>query len=234
MAQKQILTVVTGSRLHGLNTPESDTDYRGIFMNDLSDVLNPFMKVPDTRWIEGQTQDDTSYELSKFVKETVHGNPNFIEILFSNQVVLKTPEGQELRVNRERFVDSQRIFEAFKGYASNQLNKMELFTPDKRTPKFAVAYIRSLLNGIELLSYGTITNPVPAYLMLRNGDLITARQSLLDIKFCPPEEFDKVRDLCISLFSRLQNALSDAYYNTPRHTADIEWIGNFVKEAYLQ
>ena len=234
MTQKgQILTVVTGSRLHGLNTPESDYDYSGVFINDLSDIVNPFEKPEDTRWIEGETKDDTSYELRKFVKETVNGNPNFIEILFSNQVTFSTPIGDRMRANADRFIDSQRIFEAFKGYSNNQLNKMELFTPDARTPKFAVAYMRSLFNGIELLRDGTITNPIPVEFSIGEGsDTLLARQILQRVKFTPFAQFDSVRDLCTSVFAQLQVELARVFYATPPRKADKAWLTTFVREAY--
>lgn len=233
MTQKgQILTVVTGSRLHGLSRPESDFDYRGVFINDLADIVNPFEKPEDTRWIEGETKDDTSYELRKFVKETVNGNPNFIEILFSNQVTLTTPIGDRMRANADRFIDSQRIFEAFKGYAGNQLNKMELFTPDARTPKFAVAYMRSLLNGIELLRDGTITNPVPEKFII-NGEGIPAWDILALVKFTPFQTFrEDVGDLCTRTFTQLQVELARVFYNSPRRQADKAWLTAFVREAY--
>ena len=227
----QLLTVVTGSRLHGLSTPESDYDFRGVFVNRMSDIVNPFEKPEDTRWIEGESKDDTSYELRKFVKETVNGNPNFVEILFSNKVTFSTPIGDRMRANAMRFVDSQRIFEAFKGYAGNQLHKMELFTPDARTPKFAVAYMRSLLNGIELLRDGTITNPVPESFDI-NDESIPAREILALVKFTPFTEFDKVRDIAQRTFAQLQVELARVFYASPRRQADKAWLTEFVRECY--
>lgn len=235
MSDTQILTVVTGSRLHGLNSPQSDTDLRGVFMNDLADIVNPFEKPKDTRWIEGATADDTSYELRKFVKEAVAGNPNFIEILFSDRYIPEatTEMGLEMQRNAERFIDSKRIFEAFKGYAGNQYNKMNLFDPDVRTPKFAVAYIRSLLNGVELLRYGTITNPVPETFTLLDGEEITPRADLLQIKFTPWQEFSRVaQPIATRLFSRLQVELANVFYSQAPREADREWITGFVREAY--
>ena len=233
MQEGQILTVVTGSRLHGLHTEASDFDYRGVFMNDVDDILNPFEKPEDTRWIEGETKDDTSYELRKFVKEAVNGNPNFIEILFSNQVVFEDEVGAGLRAIRGSFVDSERLFQAYKGYSNNQLNKMELFTPDARTPKFAVAYMRSLLNGIELLRDKTITNPVPEHFpLVSDGYDFAARRTLMKVKFTPFEQFDEVRELCTSAFTRLQLELAHVFYNTPRHVADRDRIIEFCRYFY--
>jgi predicted nucleotidyltransferase len=226
-----ILKVVVGSRLHGLSRPESDYDYRGVFTHDLAALVDPFTKPDETKWIEGATKDDTSYELRKFCRETASGNPNFIEMLFSNQIEFVSPEGQVMLDNRDKFIDSERVFQAYKGYAENQLNKMSLFAPDARTPKFAVAYIRSLLNGIELLRDGTITNPVPPLFDI-NGTKIAADRILRDVKFTPYTEFEEVRNLAQYTFTQLQVELARVFYASPRRQADKKWLTQFVREAY--
>lgn len=50
---KQLTKVLVGSRLHGLDTPTSDYDYRGIHIQNLQDVLSPFKTLKNTTWIEG-------------------------------------------------------------------------------------------------------------------------------------------------------------------------------------
>lgn len=83
----KILTkVVVGSRLHGLDTPESDWDYRGIHIHNLKEALSPFRKLKNTTWIEGD-EDNTSYELRDFCKNATKGNATILEVFFSNQVV---------------------------------------------------------------------------------------------------------------------------------------------------
>jgi predicted nucleotidyltransferase len=49
---KTLVKCVVGSKLHGLDTPESDTDYRGIFLYPLKEVVNPFQTLKNTHWIE--------------------------------------------------------------------------------------------------------------------------------------------------------------------------------------
>lgn len=49
---KVITKVVVGPRLHGLDNPKSDWDYRGIFIGDLKEVLSPFKKQKTTSWVE--------------------------------------------------------------------------------------------------------------------------------------------------------------------------------------
>ena len=99
---KDILTVIVGSQLHGLARPESDQDFRGVFINDLFALVNPFEKPEDKRFIVGQGKDDTSSELRKFVREVESGNPNSIEILYSNIVVDEgtTDVGRAMQENR--------------------------------------------------------------------------------------------------------------------------------------
>lgn len=217
---KTILKVVVGSRLHGLNKPDSDYDYRGVFMHPVEDLVSPFKKIKNTSWIEGDI-DNTAYELREFAKMATQGNPSVIEILYSNMVEEQTPEGEELVANRHKFLDSKRIFEAYRGYASNQYNKMNLFEPDIRTPKFAVAYVRSLWQAIGLLKTGEITNQVSEPL----------RSFLLEVKhdFKP-----KLIPELGTLFSSLQVEIAEAYYaNANKFKPDLAWIEDFVCRFYL-
>ena len=218
---KTILKVVVGSRLHGLNKPDSDYDYRGVFMHPVEDILSPFKKIKNTSWIEGDV-DNTAYELREFCKMATQGNPSVTEILYSNIVEEIDDIGKELVANRQKFLSSIRIFEAYKGYAHNQYNKMNLFEPDERTPKFAVAYIRSLWQGIGLLKTGEITNQVSEPL----------RSFLLEVKH------DFKASLIPELgrkFSTLQVEIAEAYYtNQNKFQPDLAWIEDFVSRAYLQ
>ena len=54
---KLIAKVVVGSRLHETATPDSDWDYRGIFVDDLKEALSPFRNHKTTSWIEGDEED---------------------------------------------------------------------------------------------------------------------------------------------------------------------------------
>lgn len=231
---QDILTVVTGSRLHGLDQPGSDTDYRGVFINDIRDIVNPFERPEDKRFIEGKGKDDTASELRKFIKEVISGGPNAVEVLYSNIVIGEgtTALGYEMQTNREKFVDEAEAFKAYRHYSETQLNKMNLFVPDYRTPKFAVAYIRSLLNGLELLRDGTITNPVPNLYTLSTGEEIAARDVLLAIKLCPFAEFEKVRPMAMAMFAKLQVELAAIFYQKNPRPADRKWIVKFCREAY--
>lgn len=218
--EKILHEVVVGSRLHGLNNEKSDFDYRGIFVHPLRDVLSPFRKVKTTSWIEGD-EDNTAYELRDFCKFAVQGNPTILEVFWSNMVVKTTDDAKELLENRHRFLDSTRIYEAHKGYAHNQYNKMNLFEPDARTPKFAVAYLRVLIQCKQLLETGTFSPQV-----LEDKDF------LLEVKY---NFSDALIPALSKKFATLQVELADIYAkHHDKFKPDLEWIEDYVYSVYKE
>jgi len=125
----------SGSQLYGTNTPESDTDYLGVFIAkpeyhlgfktieevDLSEVVKD-SSGKNTK----EALDCKVYELKKFLKLAMENNPNLIEILYSytnsETVVFNTPEFEEFQNKSELFIN-QRVFHSFMGYAKSQLKK---------------------------------------------------------------------------------------------------------------
>lgn len=215
----KILTkVVVGSRLHGLENANSDYDYRGIHINPLKEILSPFKNPKATSWIEGD-EDNTSYELADFCKHAVHGNVTILEVFFSNQIIESSKVADELRANWHKFIDTDKFVMASRGYASNQYNKMQLFDPDKRTPKFAVAYLRVLWQCAEFLETGKFKCKIEEPL----------RSYLLEVKH------DFKAEMIPSLteqFQLMQQRISDAWVKADKTHPDIEWIEDFILRAY--
>jgi predicted nucleotidyltransferase len=227
MAEPTVITkVLVGSRLHGLHNEKSDYDYRGIFMHDLRDVLSPFKNLKTTSWIEGDV-DNTSYELAQFCKDATHGNATILEVFFSNEVIETSPIAEEMRRNWQKFIDTDRVVMASRGYASNQYNKMQLFEDigvkdQRRTSKFAIAYCRVLWQCAEFLRTGTfpcqITEPA-------------LKAFLLEVKSGWKDEY--IPHLT-ELFMQLQKEVSDAWKTAPKMTPDIKWIEEFIYDAYTR
>jgi len=216
---KTILSVVVGSRLHGLYTTKSDYDIRGIFIHPIKDIISPFKNPKNTSWIEGDV-DNTAYELRDFCKLATVGNATILEILWSNMIRENTPLGENLQKNRIKFLDSQRIYDAHRGYAHNQYNKMNLFEPDERTPKFAVAYVRVLQQAKQLLEEGDFSPQV-----LEDKDF------LMEVKY---NWSGKLIPELSKKFASLQVELADIYArNHDKFKPDIEWIEDFLLKSYL-
>ena len=84
-----LLDTVSGSRTYGLETPESDTDTRGVFIlpQDLYFGFNHIEQVNSER------NDHTYYELGKYLKLLAKNNPTSIELLFAPEesVIFRHP-----------------------------------------------------------------------------------------------------------------------------------------------
>jgi len=224
----KILTkVVVGSRLHGLDNPNSDYDYRGIHIHPLKEVLSPFRRIQNTSWIEGD-EDNTSYELADFCKLAVQGNATILEVFFSNQITETTPIADKMRANWQKFIDTDRFVEASRGYAHNQYNKMNLFESQgvkgqERTSKFAVAYIRVLWQASKFLETGQF------HCQIDEPDI---REFLLMIKPLTVAEIQRHIPKLTEMFQIMQGRLTEAYAKADKLKPDIDWIEEFIYEAY--
>jgi len=222
---KVITEVLVGSRLHGLHNDQSDYDYRGIHMYPLKDVLSPFKTLKNTNWIEGDI-DNTSYELADFCKQATHGSATILEVFFSNEIIKTTPIADTMRENWQKFIDTDKFVMASRGYAANQLNKMQPFDDigvkdQKRTSKFAIAYCRVLWQCSEFLRTGEFKCQID------DGDL---KDFLLKLKAGWSDDYIPE---ATERFMKLQADVTTNW----KHPAlklkpDIEWIEEFIYDAY--
>ena len=117
-----ILKCVAGSHLYGLSTPSSDMDVRGIYLEDIDDVLN--INGRQNGECADDKQDEKYYSLGKFLKLASECNPNIIELLWlpEDAILYKSPIYDELIKHREWFM-SKRAMHTFKGYAYAQIQR---------------------------------------------------------------------------------------------------------------
>jgi len=119
-----IVKHLAGSKSYGTNTPESDTDYRGIFFADRKSINTPWFKIEQ---ITDPTEEDTVFfELSKFMKLAVDQNPNVIETLWvpNDCVVKSTPVYELLRSHRHALLSSRAAL-TYSGYGLSQLKRIK-------------------------------------------------------------------------------------------------------------
>lgn len=226
----KILTkVVVGSRLHGLDTPESDWDYRGIHISPLREVLSPFQKLKNTTWIEGD-EDNTSYELADFCKNATHGNATILEVFFSDKVISTSPEADMMRENWRKFMHTKRFVMASRGYAHNQWNKFYNFEDvgikgQERTAKFAIAFLRVMWQCEQFLLYGTFEP---------NLDDCDFRDLLTTVKPLSVKEIQDYLPRIVETMSDMNMRVSVAESKSKflDMTPDIPWIEDFIYEAY--
>lgn len=127
---KTVVKLIFGSQLYGTNTPESDTDYKGIFLPSKREILlgtvprSLTLKTNDTR--EKNSQDDVdseSYSLHYFIHLACQGETVALDMLHAPEEMIleKSHIWEQLVTNREKFYTKN--LKAFIGYARAQASK---------------------------------------------------------------------------------------------------------------
>jgi len=168
-----IYRCVTGSRAYGLDTDDSDTDRRGIYLAP-AELQWSLFGAPEQ--FEDNATQSCYWELQKFIIMALRANPNILECLYSPMVEKITPIAQELLALRDSFL-SQMIFQTFNGYAMSQFKKMEqdLRNHGEVRVKHAMHLLRLLLTGAATLREGRVPVRVEAnrerLLAVKRGEL---------------------------------------------------------------
>ncbi len=113
-----IYKCISGSKAYGLDTPQSDTDYKGVF------ILPPekyytWNYVPQ---VADEKNDEVYYELGRFVELLSKNNPNLLEMLATDtdKILVKHPVMDML--TPDMFL-SLKCKDTFAGYAMTQIRK---------------------------------------------------------------------------------------------------------------
>lgn len=167
----RLLTLqVGGSHAYGMNTPESDVDFRGICVPPMEFYLDPFKNFEQ---FETHHPDVTIFSISKFFRLAAECNPNIIEILFvdakSEYPRWSLPESDLsaalewawllIKKNRKLFLSSRAAY-SFSGYAMAQLKRIKthrfwLLNPPTHRPTRG-EFGLSDLNGMSRSTLGVI------------------------------------------------------------------------------
>src|SRR5581483_11231153 len=139
--QRSILLVRHGSHAYGLNTPESDEDFKGVCIKPkeayfgFTQRFEQYERMGNKeggnlaalKSLKGKDADVVIYSLEKFASLAADCNPNKIDSF-----------GEELRARRDDFLSKKAKF-TFSGYAHAQLHRIKthrkwLLDPPKTAP----------------------------------------------------------------------------------------------------
>lgn len=114
-----IFKAIVGSQSYGTSTPESDIDYKGIFMSH-PDKLIGFGYEEQIN----VTKDETYYEVRRFLELLQSANPTVLELLYSPKdcIIEKKPVFDLIIRNRDKFL-TQKCLLSFGGYTIAQIKK---------------------------------------------------------------------------------------------------------------
>jgi len=184
-----IYSCIVGSLAYGLDTEDSDTDIRGIYVAP-AELQWSLFGMPEQ--FEDNAEQSCYWEIQKFIVMALRANPNILECLFSPMVEKITPLGEEMLALRDGFL-SQMVFQTFSGYAMSQFKKMEqdMRSSGEARPKHTMHLLRLLLTGAATLREGRVPVRVEAHrdrlLAVKRGEMtwdeVTKWRSELNLDF---------------------------------------------------
>lgn len=158
--KNEILKVTIGSQAHGLATPESDTDYRSVF---IAPTKNFFLLGSEEKGVAGNTKiegsiDDTSYEIGDFIAFATKSNPSIMEV-FRSPIEHVAVDGYNLLDLFPHTWSGIGVYNAYRGYGHNQRNRM-IENKDGKMHKFATSWLRTIYNALCLFDHGDFSMSV--------------------------------------------------------------------------
>lgn len=116
---KIIFKAIVGSQAYGTNTPDSDIDIKGVYVQSNDDILS-------NRYKEqiNVTKDECYYEVQRFLELAQTANPTILELLFTPvDCILETsPEFELIKAHAKSFL-TKKCYNSFAGYAHQQIQK---------------------------------------------------------------------------------------------------------------
>lgn len=139
--QRIIIETRSGSKAYGTDTLDSDEDFRGIYIPP-KEYFYGFAKQFEQFEFK-EPHDRVIYDIRKYFKLAVNGNPNICEVLWVRDcdIIRINKLGEKLREHREEFL-SKRCRFSYAGYAHSQILRIKrhrgwLLNPPKKKPERA-------------------------------------------------------------------------------------------------
>ena len=143
-----LLNAIVGSQAYGTNTPDSDIDTKGVYLQDPMEVLG--MEYKEQINLD---KDACLYEVRRFLQLLCSGNPTMLELLYIPEdcILEKHPLWDIISKHRSAFLTKQCYF-SFAGYAYQQvekakrLNKKMNWEADKVKRKSPIDFLKVIDN----------------------------------------------------------------------------------------
>lgn len=111
---------IVGSQAYGISTPTSDVDKKGVFIQSLDSILG----IGYIEQINDEKNDQTFYEVRRFLELLRSNNPNILELLNLPEdcITFKDPIFDMILEHKEKFI-TKICKNSFGGYAVDQIKK---------------------------------------------------------------------------------------------------------------
>lgn len=238
LENRTILLTRAGSHIYGTNTPESDTDYKGVAIPPKEYILglksiNEYNKSGGKNFKERNTSEDVDMvvvALNKFVIDCLNGVPNNLDILFcrDEDILYIDDFGRELRSIRQEFL-SKECKNKFGGYAYAQKQRLLNGRNGQGRPDIVEKYgydtkqamhtVRLLQCAIEILTTHNYHSYRP-----NHNELLEIRKG----KYTFEEIIDIIEDLDKQVHDLFETSTLRA---KPNYNKVNEWLINLNEKA---
>lgn len=158
MKEPDVVHMLFGSHLYGLNTPESDKDYKGIYLPSKEELLlGNYPKTINTTTGQMNSRngsDDVDSEvmaLPYFISQACKGETSVMDMLHCDTPLSSSPIWESILENRTKFYSKD--MKAYLGYVKKQASKYGLKGSRLACIKSAVERLKELqAEDIECLS----------------------------------------------------------------------------------
>lgn len=228
---KIIAKALGGSHAYGLNTPESDTDIRYVFLNtEIDKIIGLARHEHESTNLDG-SDDCFGFELRRFLSLLKKGNTQCLELLFETNWIEKTEEFDLIREHKWSLIDSSKIFTCLLGYAHGEKSQIlghstaKLGQKRKKAiEKYGYSY-KNAIHAIRLLSTGIMffeKDVYPVNFAVDNPEVFAILRSIQ----ANPESY-RPGDLIASI-DALMVKLEEAYKNRRSHYTFSDEIANKI------
>lgn len=171
-----IYRCIVGSRAYGLDSDESDTDRRGIYLPP-AELHWSLYGVPEQ--LENPQTEEVYWEIQKFLTLALKANPNILECLYTPLVEHASPLAQRLLEMRQAFLSTM-VYQTYNGYVMSQFKKLQADLRNKGAVKWkhVMHLLRLLISGITVLREGY----VPVWVEEHRERLLSIRNGLVPIE----------------------------------------------------
>lgn len=234
---KMVASLIGGSVLYGLNTPESDVDYRGVYVATDKKYIAGFDKM-DSVVLSPSKEDEidaTFYELGHYLRLLRKTNTQVMEMLFADDssFIHKDPLFDVIRKNKYSFIDAERLKASLKGYIFSELRlatgersgrlggaRKQAVTDFGFSPKNFVQIYRLCSVGIRFFDTGEYMVDTSKYPALHDY--------LMDIKLNPQKY--TCEQLTESVMMRYEDLLIAIEKSKVHYEYDVELASDIILE----
>jgi len=147
--RRLLYLTVSGSHVWGLNTPESDVDFRGIYQDPTMKTLG-LHKGRDTVEFSEDIYDVQLYELEKFLRMLCKHNGNMVNLLWIPNPIVVSFNVPWSYLARSFLTRKLRSY--YRGYAEGQRKRAMSF----RGGKALIYTYREMFSGLFTMRYGRL------------------------------------------------------------------------------